>query len=385
MSEASKKNAERLDSYLESLKQRVPQTSPVQAKRLAEEGALIIDIRETWETAEGTVPGALLIERGMLELNIGNEAPDSDQPIILMCEGGDRSAISARSLAQMGYTKVSNLDGGINAWREAGLPTTIHSGQLDEHARSRYRRHLPIAEIGESGQKKLLESRVFITGAGGLGSPAALYLAAAGVGTITLIDNDRVERSNLQRQILHSDHLIGHRKTESAAQRLHALNPDIEIVTIDDRLDEHNAGEVLSGHDVIIDGSDNFPTRYLLNDACIRLGRPLVYGAVLRFTGQIGVFCAGDGQAPCYRCLFPEPPSPEDAPNCAEAGVLGVMPGVIGTLQATETLKLLLDIGQPLVSRLIHYDALAGTFRSSRLVRDPECSYCDFRSRSGTG
>jgi sulfur-carrier protein adenylyltransferase/sulfurtransferase len=227
----------------------------------------------------------------------------------------------------------------------------------------------------------LLASRVFITGAGGLGSPAALYLAAAGVGCITLVDDDVVERSNLQRQILHSDHLVGHLKTESAAQRLHALNPDIEIRTVATRLEEGNVDELLAGHDVILDGSDNFPTRYLLNDACIRLGLPLVYGAVLRFAGQVAVFHPAVGEGPCYRCLFPEPPLAADSPSCAEAGVLGVMPGVIGTLQATEALKLLLGIGQPLIAKLVHFDALTTSFRTTRLVRDPECRSCGNRSR----
>lgn len=354
----------------------MPEVSPARAQALADEGAVIIDIRESWELGDGTVPGAKVIERGMLEMNIGDHLDDSNQPVVLMCDGGNRSLMSAQALRKMGYGNVSSLEGGFTAWREAGLPTT-RPRVLDESARSRYLRHLAIAEVGESGQQKLLDSRVFIVGAGGLGSPAALYLAAAGVGRITLIDNDRVERSNLQRQILHSDHLVGHPKTESAAQRLNALNPDIEIITIDERLGDENVDELVSGQDVIIDGSDNFPTRYLLNDACIRQSLPLVYGAVLRFAGQVGVFRAGDGQAPCYRCLFPEPPAPEDSPNCAEAGVLGVMPGVIGALQATETLKLLLDIGEPLVSRLLTYDALAGTFRATRLVRDPECAWCE--------
>lgn len=375
MSRKRASDADRLAGYLEQVRRKVTQVSPAEARRLADAGARIIDIRENWEVADGTIPGAELIERGMLEMTIGDRVPDSDQRLILVCAGGDRSAMSALSLGEMGYRNVSSLEGGWNAWRAAGLETTKPGG-LDDRARQRYLRHLAIAEVGESGQQRLLESRVFITGAGGLGSPAALYLAAAGVGRITLIDDDRIERSNLQRQVLHSDHLIGHLKTESAAQRLNALNPDIDIVTIDARLTEANAGDMLSGHDVVIDGSDNFPTRYVLNDACIRLGLPLVYGAVLRFIGQVGVFRAGDGERPCYRCLFPEPPAPADAPGCAEAGVLGVMPGVIGTLQAAETLKLLLGIGQPLVSRMLSYDALNGRFRETRLVRDPECGYC---------
>lgn len=368
-------NADRLNAYLDEARSQVRSLSPEQARRAQDEGAVLIDIRESWETAAGSAAGALQIERGQLELQIGRHAPDPEQPIVLMCAAGDRSALSARALQAMGYRKVANLDGGWNAWRQADMPTD-HPRTLDERARQRYLRHFAIENIGESGQQKLLDSRVFIAGAGGLGSPAALYLAAAGVGRISLVDDDRVERSNLQRQILHSDYLIGHAKTESAAQRLHALNPDIRLDTVSERITADNVDALIRDHHVVIDGSDNFPTRYLLNDACVRQGLPLVYGAVLRFAGQVGVFRAGDGRSPCYRCLFPQAPAPEDAPSCAEAGVLGVMPGVIGTLQAAETLKLLLDLGQPLVSRLLHYDALAGRFRETRLVRDPDCEVC---------
>jgi sulfur-carrier protein adenylyltransferase/sulfurtransferase len=378
LSDESNASADRLSRYLDELRQRVPKASVEQAQSLVAAGARLIDIRESWETASGTVPGALLIERGMLELEIGQQVPETDRALILMCAGGDRSAISADALMQLGYQRVYNLEGGFNAWRAKGLPVS-RPVTLDETARTRYLRHLAIPEVGEAGQRKLLESRVFITGAGGLGSPTALYLAAAGVGRITLVDDDVVERSNLQRQILHSDHLVGHPKTESAAQRLHALNPDIEVSCVAERLEAGNVDGLIDGHDVVVDGSDNFPTRYLLNDACIRAKLPLVYGAVLRFQGQVGVFHVARGQQPCYRCLFPEPPLPEDSPSCAEAGVLGVMPGVIGTLQAAETLKLLLGIGRPLVSRLLHYDALEGSFRTTRLVRDPQCSSCGDR------
>lgn len=373
-------SADRLKAYLDEARSQVRSLSPEQAQRAQDGGALLIDIRESWETAGGSAAGAVLIERGQLELEIGRHAPDPEQSIVLMCAAGNRSALSVRSLEAMGYRKVANLSGGWNAWCQAGLPTERPRG-LDDRARQRYLRHLAIEDIGEAGQRKLLDSRVFIAGAGGLGSPAALYLAAAGVGRISLVDDDRVERSNLQRQILHSDHLIGHPKTESAAQRLHALNPDIQVETFSERITQANVDALIRDHDVVIDGSDNFPTRYLLNDACVRQRLPLVYGAVLRFAGQLAVFRAGDGRAPCYRCLFPQPPAPEDSPSCAEAGVLGVMPGVIGTLQAAETLKLLLDLGQPLVSRLLHYDALAGGFRETRLVRDPDCNYCAIEPR----
>jgi sulfur-carrier protein adenylyltransferase/sulfurtransferase len=342
---------------------------------LLEQGTILLDIRERHELTAGTAAGARLLGRGMLELAIGEIVDDVEQPLVLMCAGGDRSLLSAASLASMGYRRVFNLAGGFNAWREAGLP--IAAVEIDElEYLERYARHLAIPEIGEAGQKRLADSHVLIVGAGGLGSPAALYLAAAGVGCLTIIDADRVERSNLQRQILHSDHLIGHLKTESAAQRLHALNPEIEIRTVSSRLGDDNADRLVAAADLVVDGSDNFPTRYLLNDVCIRHRKPLVYGAVMRFSGQVAVFDAGDGRSPCYRCLFPEPPRPEDAPNCAEAGVLGVMPGVIGCLQATEALKLLLDLGEPLRSRLLIFDALAGSFRSVKLVRDPACSSC---------
>jgi sulfur-carrier protein adenylyltransferase/sulfurtransferase len=367
--------SDRLRRHLESLKDRVGEVEASEIPGLLEHGAILFDIRERHELVAGTAAGARLLGRGMLELGIGEIVEDVEQPVVLMCAGGDRSLLSAASLANMGYRRVFNLAGGFNAWREAGLP--IAAVEIDESGfLERYARHLAIPEIGEAGQKRLADSHVLIVGAGGLGSPAALYLAAAGVGCLTIIDADRVERSNLQRQILHSDHLIGHLKTESAAQRLHALNPEIEIRTVSARLGDDNADGLVAAADLVVDGSDNFPTRYLLNDVCIRHRKPLVYGAVMRFSGQLGVFDAGDGQSPCYRCLFPEPPRPEDAPNCAEAGVLGVVPGVIGCLQATEALKLLLDLGEPLRSRLLIFDALAGSFRSVKLVRDPACSSC---------
>ena len=375
MDDERKAESDRLRRHLESLKDRVGEVEANEIPGLLEQGAILFDIRERHELTAGTAAGARILGRGMLELAIGEIVDDVEQPLVLMCAGGDRSLLSAASLASMGYRRVFNLAGGFNAWREAGLP--IAAVKLDElEYLERYARHLAIPEIGEAGQKRLAASHVLIVGAGGLGSPAALYLAAAGVGCLTIIDADRVERSNLQRQILHSDHLIGHLKTESAAQRLHALNPEIEIRTVSARLGDDNADRLVAAADLVVDGSDNFPTRYLLNEVCIRHRKPLVYGAVMQFSGQVAVFDAGDGQSPCYRCLFPEPPRPEDAPNCAEAGVLGVMPGVIGCLQATEALKLLLDLGEPLRSRLLIFDALAGSFRSVKLVRDPACSSC---------
>lgn len=375
MSSERTASAERLARLLERARARIRAVTPEQALEAQQRGAVLIDVREPWEAVEGTAPGALTVERGRLELDIGDHVGDPERPLILMCAGGDRSALSALSLMDLGYRDVVNLEGGFNAWRAAGLPVE-RAPALDDRARSRYLRHLAVDGVGEGGQQRLLSSRVFIAGAGGLGSPAALYLAAAGVGRITLVDDDRVERSNLQRQILHSDHLVGHLKTESAAQRLHALNPDIEVHARALRIGHDNVDELIDGHDVVIDGSDNFPTRYLLNDACIRKRLPLVYGAVLRFAGQVAVFRAGDGRSPCYRCLFPQAPSPQDAPSCAQAGVLGVLPGVIGSLQASETLKLLLGLGDPLIARLLHFDALGASFRETRLLRDPACRYC---------
>ncbi len=365
----------RLEELLESLDREIEQVSPNDARGLAGQGGHIIDIREAHELSAGTAAGASRISRGMLELEIGRRFPDVDQPLVLMCAAGDRSRLSAASLKQLGYKRVVSMQGGFAAWRQAGLPIEAVETRSDA-SHSRYLRHLAIAEIGEAGQQRLSESRVLMIGAGGLGSPAALYLAAAGVGHLTLVDDDRVERSNLQRQVLHSDHLVGHLKTESAAQRLHALNPDIQVETRAERVSTDNAAELVQSVDVVIDGSDNFPTRYLLNEFCMRLEKPLVYGAVLRFTGQVAVFDGRNSDSACYQCLFPEPPRPQDSPSCAEAGVLGVMPGVIGSLQATEALKLLLEIGNPLVNRLLRYDALKGEFTITRLVRDPQCAIC---------
>jgi len=375
LDDAKKAASERLRHHLDALTEQVDQVDPPTAHQQAEQGASIIDIRESHELAAGTAAGALIINRGMLELEIGDRISDPSRPLILMCAGGARSKISALSLHRLGYTRVASLSGGFDAWRAAGLPTEAVNVP-DKDYNERYMRHLVIAEVGQAGQQRLAESHALIVGAGGLGSPVALYLAAAGVGRLSIVDADRVERSNLQRQILHSDHLVGHLKTESAAQRLAALNPTIQIDTFPTRLDKTNADQLVEPVDLVIDGSDNFPTRYLLNEVCIRHRKPLVYGAVLRFSGQVAVFQAGDGQSPCYRCLFPVPPSAEDSPNCAEAGVLGVMPGVIGSLQATEALKLLLGIGQSLRSRLLIYDALKAEFRNVRLVRDPACQTC---------
>lgn len=375
---------DRLRARLAELAERIPGLDPHQTRALIEQGGRLLDIRDTHELAEGAPPQARHIPRGFLEMRIGEIVPDQNTPIVLLCAGGQRSLLAAESLSALGYRDVRNLAGGMTAWKQAGLPLAPGGPLLDDRARTRYARHLAMPEIGEAGQSRLLAARVLIVGAGGLGSPTAFYLAAAGVGELGLVDGDRVERSNLQRQILHTDAAVGHLKTESAAERIHALNPDIRLHTHPVRLTRDNVEEVLSGYQVVVDGSDNFPTRYLLNDACIRLGLPLVYGAVFRFSGQVGVFQAGDGIQPCYRCLFPRPPAAADAPSCAEAGVMGVMPGIVGCFQSTEVIKLILGLGEPLSGRILHIDALTGSTRTSRLLRDPACRWCRASAETGS-
>jgi molybdopterin/thiamine biosynthesis adenylyltransferase len=301
-------------------------------------------------------------------------AADPAREILTICATGRRSLLAAETLRDLGYANVASVRGGFKRWLAEGLP--VARGAFDADAAERYARHLVLPEVGVAGQQKLLRARVALIGAGGLGSPAAMYLAAAGVGTLCLIDDDRVERSNLQRQVLHTDARVGMAKTDSARIALQALNPSVRVEPVNERLRAANVEALLRDHDVVIDGADNFPTRYLLDAACRRLEIPLVYGAVHRFTGQVSVFDARRDDSPCYRCLFPEPPSAAEAPNCSEAGVLGVLPGVIGMLQATEALKLLLGIGETLVGRLLCYDALAARFRELRLPRDPSCPGC---------
>ncbi len=344
-----------------------------EALRLLEQGAMLIDIRQPWERGEGCPAGSQPLCSEELVSRIPAMGVPDDRPLLLLCAAGIRSRDLAARLRELGWPQAASVRGGFQAWRTAGLP--VETGELDAET-ARYARHLALPEVGEAGQKRLSDSRVLLVGAGGLGSPAALYLAAAGVGNLCIIDDDRVDRSNLQRQIIHSDPGVGELKVNSAAERMRRLNPQINVQALADRLDKGNVDELVAAHQLVIDGSDNFDTRYLINDACLRRRRPMVYGAVLRFVGQVAVFAAGDGQAPCYRCLFPRQASGEDAPNCAEAGVLGVLPGVIGTLQATEAIKLILGIGRPLISRLLRFDALAGTFSETRLVRDPDCRWC---------
>jgi molybdopterin/thiamine biosynthesis adenylyltransferase/rhodanese-related sulfurtransferase len=334
---------------------------------------VIVDVREREEWEQGYVPGALFIPRGYLEMQIEDKVPDKNTPVYVYCAGGVRSAFAAKTLEEMGYRNVYSVAGGFSAWKHAGYPF-VTPRQWTREQLQRYSRHFLIPEVGEAGQAKLLDSKVLLIGAGGLGSPAGIYLAAAGVGTIGIVDADVVDLSNLQRQILHSTERVGRPKTESARETITALNPDVNVVTHDVWLTSQNILDVIADYDVIVNGADNFPTRYLVNDAAVLLGKPVVDGSIFRFDGQVTVYKPGEG--PCYRCLYPEPPPAELAPSCDQAGVLGVLTGVIGSLQATEAIKLLLGIGEPLVGRVLMYDALTATFRELRVQRDPECAAC---------
>ncbi len=341
---------------------------------------VLIDIREPYEVEQGHIPGAEIVSRGFLELWIDELARDADQPIVIYCAGGVRSALAAKALQDMGYRNVYSLAGGIHAWQQAGYPIEKPRVFTPEQ-RERYSRHFILPDVGEKGQAKLLDAKVLLIGGGGLGSPAALYLAAAGVGTIGIVDHDRVDLSNLQRQILYTTEDIGRPKVEVAAERLRALNPDINIVTYPEPIYSGNALDIIRDYDIVINGSDNFPTRYLVNDACVLLRKPLVDASIFMFEGQVTVYQPavpelGIEGGPCYRCLYPDPPPPGEIPSCAEAGVLGILPGVIGTLQATEAIKLILGIGEPLVGRLLMYDALAQEFRVLQVQRDPNCPVC---------
>jgi len=356
----------------------IQEITPREAQQRQVQGAVLVDVREDHERALGMAEGARGIARAELEENPGAHVADRDTDLVLICQGGARSMLAAETLERLGYTRIASVLGGTSRWIADGLPLAQPDPGIDHDFHDRYSRHLLLPEIGPHGQQRLERARVLMIGAGGLGSPAAFYLAAAGVGQLRIADDDVVERSNLQRQILHVDSAIGVPKVDSAATRLSALNPRIRIEAVAERVTSANVERLLDGVDVVLDGADNFPVRYLLNDACVKLGKPLVYGAVHRFSGQVSVFDAGRqrGVAPCYRCLFPEPPPPEAAPNCSEAGVLGVLPGVVGMLQATEVLKLLLQVGEPLTGRLLNFDALSMRFRETRLPPDPDCPLC---------
>lgn len=360
--------------YLSDVRDRITEVAVAAAHQQIERSeVLVLDIREPDEFDQGHLPGAIWIPRGLLELRIEASAPDREQPILVYCAGGTRSALAAHTLAELGYRAVTSLAGGFSAWKAGGHPWHVPK-VLTREQQVRYSRHLLLPDVALRGQLRLLESKVLCIGAGGLGSPAAIYLAAAGVGTLGIVDDDVVDTSNLQRQILHTTERVGMPKVESASAALRALNPDVNVVAHRVRLDSSNAEALIAPYDIVIDGADNFQTRYLLNDVALKLGKPVVHASIFRFEGQLTVF-GGDG-APCYRCLYPEPPPPEHAPSCAEAGVLGVLPGVVGTLQATEAIKVLLGVGSSLVGRLLVYDALAMRFRELKLRADPSCKTC---------
>jgi molybdopterin/thiamine biosynthesis adenylyltransferase/rhodanese-related sulfurtransferase len=337
------------------------------------QGPVLIDVRERDEYEQGFVPRAEWIPRGFLELKIEDAVPERDREVILYCAGGVRSALGAKALQDLGYSKVSSMAGGFTAWKNAGYPFERPRVLTPEQLK-RYSRHIMLPEIGEAGQGKLLDAKVLFLGAGGLGSPSGLYLAAAGIGTMGIVDDDVVDESNLQRQVLHNMERLGMPKVESARLTLQALNPDVQVVGHQTRLTSENVLEILGQYDLVVDGADNFPTRYLLNDAALKLGKPVVHASIFRFEGQLTTFLPTEG--PCYRCLYPDPPPPGMAPSCQEAGVVGVLPGIMGTLQATEAIKLVLGIGNTLSGRLLLFDALGTRFRTLKLRKDPNCKVC---------
>ena len=359
---------------LRQVKSQIEEVDPSEVKELIDEGVAIIDVRETEEFAAGHLPGAKHVPRSYLETRIEGVVPDRSTQIILYCASGNRSAYGTRTLVQeLGYEHVRSMTGGITLWKDRGYEVTIPRA-LTAEQRDRYSRHLLIPEIGVDGQQKLLDAKVLLLGAGGLGSPTALYLAAAGVGTLGIVDDDVVDTSNLQRQVIHSTQRIGIPKVDSAEVAIRALNPDVKVRKYETRIDASNIMEIIEGYDVIVDGVDNFPTRYLLNDATVRLRIPVVSASILGFDGQLSVFKPYEG--PCYRCLFREPPPAELAPSCGANGVLGVLPGTMGLLQATEVIKLILGIGEPAIGRLLLYDALGATLTEVKVHRDPQCPIC---------
>jgi molybdopterin/thiamine biosynthesis adenylyltransferase/rhodanese-related sulfurtransferase len=361
--------------YIRQIKSEVEEVDPAQVSEHLGNGIVLVDVRESTEWDAGHIPGAKHVPRGYLESRIeGAVGADRSQEIVVYCASGQRSALAAHTLkGELGYENVKSMTGGITLWKDRGYKVEIPK-VLSPEQRERYSRHLLIPEIGLEGQTKLLESKVLLLGAGGLGSPTALYLAAAGVGTLGVVDDDEVDLSNLQRQVIHTTDRIGVAKVDSAEQSITAINPDVKVVKYKTRLDASNIMEIIDGYDVIVDGVDNFPTRYLLNDATVRLGIPVVSASILGFDGQLSVFKPHDG--PCYRCLYPVPPPAELAPSCGANGVLGVLPGTMGLLQATEVVKLVTGAGEPLIGRLLLYEALGATFTELKVRRDPECPIC---------
>lgn len=366
-----------VNNYLNKLRETVEEVSVKQAYELQLKDLCLIDIREKDETKSGSPKKAVLLPKGMLEMQVDQFVPDTEDPILLICASGRRSLVAAACLQQMGYQKVFSVKGGFNEWKRAGLPFETPDF-LNSQDQERYKRHLLIPEVGEKGQLKLLKSKALIVGAGGIGSPVAWYLAAAGVGTIGIIDNDVVDSTNLQRQILHTEESVGTSKVASAKARLEALNSGITINTYDEMLTKDNVERIMSTYDIVLDGTDNFNTRYLINDACVKLGLPNIHGSVFRFEGQVATFWpeANKDNNPCYRCVYPSPPPPELAPSCAEAGVLGVLPGMVGLMCATEAIKILAGFGELLVGKLIRYDALNWEFDIFDIDKKEDCAYC---------
>ncbi len=360
--------------FIRQVKSQIDEVDPGQVHEVLGNGAVIVDVRETEEVAQGKIPGAVHVPRGYLESRIEGAAPDRSQRVVLYCASGNRSALAAKTLQEdLGYENVESMTGGITLWKDRGYEVEVPRAFTAEQ-RQRYSRHFLLPEIGEEGQQKLLDAKVLLLGAGGLGAPTALYLAAAGVGTLGIVDDDVVDVSNLQRQVIHSTSRVGEPKVDSAEAYIKDLNPDVNVVKYQTRMDSTNIMEIIEGYDVVVDGLDNFPTRYLLNDASVRLKIPVVSASILGFDGQLSVFAPYDG--PCYRCLYPVPPPAELAPSCGANGVLGVLPGTMGLLQATEVVKLVVGIGEPLVGRLLLYEALASTFTELKVRRDPGCPIC---------
>jgi sulfur-carrier protein adenylyltransferase/sulfurtransferase len=359
---------------IKQIKERVSEIDPAEVRKGLGNGVVLVDVREGEEYERERIPGAVHVPRGYLESRIEGAVRDRDAHVVLYCASGNRSSLAADTLQQLlGYTNVESMTGGITLWKDRGYETEVPK-TLTKEQRDRYSRHLLLPEVGVEGQQKLLDAKVLLLGAGGLGSPAALYLAAAGVGTLGIVDDDEVDLSNLQRQVIHTTDRIGVPKVDSAEETISAINPDVDVVKHPVRLDASNVIELIEPYDIVVDGLDNFPTRYLLNDASVRLRKPVVSASILGFDGQLSVFQPYEG--PCYRCLYPAPPPAELAPSCGANGVLGVLPGTMGLLQATEVVKLVLDQGDPLIGRLLLYEALGATFTELKVRRDPECPIC---------
>jgi adenylyltransferase/sulfurtransferase len=367
--------AKSFKDLIEEARRSVPEWSTDEVKQRLSNGGgfILLDVREKDEFRDGHLPGAVSLPRGFLDMRVEEVVPDKSTPVVLYCAGGTRSLLAGRTLKEMGYETVTSMAGGYGAWKGAGH-TWVQDRQFTPDQLNRYSRHFLLPEVGEEGQAKLLDAKVLLIGAGGLGSPSAFYLAAAGVRTLGLIDNDVVDTSNLQRQILHTNDRVGMPKVESARLTLNALNPDVKVIGYQERISSENILDLIRDYDVIVDGCDNFPTRYLVNDACVMTGKPNVHGSIFQFEGQASVFYPGRG--PCYRCLFPEPPPPGAAPSCQEAGVLGVLPGLVGCVQALETIKLILGKGKPLIGRMVYFDTLSMELRIHKLRKDPACPVC---------